>query len=96
MRGDDAANTDYNVNDVAPTSGATRFPAYFAPDTPSFANLSDYRFLSERYLERHLHCLKLEPRRTKLPDCQRHSKDLTRALQVYCAASKIRHKYLNR
>ena len=42
MRGDDAANTDYNVNDVAPTSGVTRFPAYFAPDAPSFANLSTY------------------------------------------------------
>ncbi|MEQ1520038.1 MAG: pilus assembly protein TadG-related protein [Aestuariivirga sp.] len=42
MRGDDAANTDYNVNDVAPTSGVTRFPAYFGPDTPSFANLSTY------------------------------------------------------
>jgi Flp pilus assembly protein TadG len=42
MRGDDAANTDYNVNDVAPTSGVTRFPAYFAPDSPSFANLSAY------------------------------------------------------
>ncbi len=42
MRGDDAANTDYNVNDVAPTSGATRFPAYFAPDAPSFADLSIY------------------------------------------------------
>ena len=42
MRGDDAANTDYNVNDVAPTSGVTRFPAYFAPDSPSFANLSTY------------------------------------------------------
>jgi Flp pilus assembly protein TadG len=42
MRGDDAANTDYNVNDVAPTSGVTRFPAYFAPDSPSFANLSEY------------------------------------------------------
>ena len=44
MRGDDASNTDYNVNDVAPTSGtpATLFPAYFGPDTPSFANLSTY------------------------------------------------------
>ncbi|MDP1699471.1 MAG: pilus assembly protein TadG-related protein [Aestuariivirga sp.] len=42
MRGDEAANTDYNVNDVAPTSGVTRFPAYFAPDAPSFANLSVY------------------------------------------------------
>ncbi|MEP7173125.1 MAG: pilus assembly protein TadG-related protein [Aestuariivirga sp.] len=42
MRGDDASNTDYNVNDVAPTSGVTRFPAYFAPDAPSFANLSTY------------------------------------------------------
>jgi len=42
MRGDDVANTDYNVNDVAPTSGVTRFPAYFAPDSPSFANLSTY------------------------------------------------------
>jgi len=42
MRGDDASNTDYNVNDVAPTSGVTRFPAYFAPDSPSFADLSVY------------------------------------------------------
>jgi Flp pilus assembly protein TadG len=42
MRGNDASNTDYNVNDVAPTSGVTRFPAYFAPDSPSFANLSEY------------------------------------------------------
>lgn len=42
MRGDDVANTDYNVNDVAPTSGVTQFPAYFAPDSPSFANLSTY------------------------------------------------------
>ena len=42
MRGDDAANTDYNVNDVAPTSGVTRFPAYFAPDSPSYADLSVY------------------------------------------------------
>jgi hypothetical protein len=42
MRGDDAANTDYNVNDVAPTSGVTRFPAYFAPDSPSFGNSSSY------------------------------------------------------
>ncbi len=42
MRGDDAANTDYNVNDVAPTSAVTRFPAYFAMDPPSFANLSVY------------------------------------------------------
>jgi Flp pilus assembly protein TadG len=42
MRGDDAANTDYNVNDVAPTSGVTRFPAYFAPDSPSFGSSSSY------------------------------------------------------
>ncbi|CAN0384425.1 unnamed protein product, partial [Phaeothamnion confervicola] len=42
MRGDDASNTDYNVNDVAPTSGVTKFPAYFAPDAPSFADLSTY------------------------------------------------------
>ena len=42
MRGDDASNTDYNVNDVAPTSGVTKFPAYFAMDPPSFANLSIY------------------------------------------------------
>jgi Flp pilus assembly protein TadG len=44
MRGDDASNTDYNVNDVAPTSGtpATLFPAYFAPDSPSFADLEEY------------------------------------------------------
>jgi hypothetical protein len=42
MRGDDASDTDYNVNDVAPTSGETLFPAYFAPDSPSFADLSEY------------------------------------------------------
>jgi Flp pilus assembly protein TadG len=42
MRGDDVANTDYNVNDVAPTSGETRFPAYFAPDSPSFGSSSSY------------------------------------------------------
>lgn len=42
MRGDDASDTDYNVNDVAPTSAVTRFPAYFAPDSPSFADLSVY------------------------------------------------------
>lgn len=42
MRGSEASNTDYNVNDVAPTSGVTRFPAYFAPDSPSFADLSEY------------------------------------------------------
>lgn len=42
MRGDDAANTDYNVNDVAPTSGVTRFPAYFAMDPPSFGSSSSY------------------------------------------------------
>ena len=42
MRGDDVANTDYNVNDVAPTSGVTRFPAYFAPDSPSFGSSSSY------------------------------------------------------
>jgi Flp pilus assembly protein TadG len=44
MRGSDASNTDYNVNDVAPTSGTpeTLFPAYFAPDAPSFANLDEY------------------------------------------------------
>ena len=44
MRGTAAAGTDYNVNDVAPTIAApsTLFPAYFAPDTPSYANLSVY------------------------------------------------------
>ena len=44
MRGTAGAGTDYNVNDVAPTSAApaTRFPAYFAPDTPSIRNLSSY------------------------------------------------------
>jgi Flp pilus assembly protein TadG len=42
MRGTAAAGTDYNVNDAAPTSGVTRFPAYFAPDTPSFANSTSY------------------------------------------------------
>jgi Flp pilus assembly protein TadG len=38
-RGTTALNTDYNVNDVAPTTTApivpaTLFPAYFAPDSP--------------------------------------------------------------
>ena len=44
MRGTAAAGTDYNVNDVAPTAAtpATRFPAYFAPDTPSIRNLASY------------------------------------------------------
>ena len=42
MRGTAAANTDYNVNDVAPTSAATRFPAYFAPDTPSIRDVNTY------------------------------------------------------
>lgn len=42
MRGSDANDTDYNVNDVAPTFGETLYPAYFAPDTPSFANLDEY------------------------------------------------------
>ena len=44
MRGTEAAGTDYNVNDVAPTSAtpATLFPAYFMPDSPSFADLSIY------------------------------------------------------
>ncbi len=42
MRGTAASNTDYNVNDVAPTSGVTQFPAYFAPDTPSYGNSSSY------------------------------------------------------
>lgn len=42
LRGSDADDTDYNVNDVAPTFGATLFPAYFAPDAPSFANLDEY------------------------------------------------------
>jgi Flp pilus assembly protein TadG len=39
-RGNPALNTDYNTNDVAPTSSnsATLFPAYFAPDTPSILN----------------------------------------------------------
>ena len=44
MRGSSFAGTDYNVNDAAPTSStpATLFPAYFAPDAPSFANKSSY------------------------------------------------------
>ena len=44
MRGTAAAGTDYNVNDVAPTTGApaTMFPAYFAPDTPSFGSSGTY------------------------------------------------------
>ena len=44
MRGTAAAGTDYNVNDVAPTSAApvTLFPAYFAPDTPSIRNTTAY------------------------------------------------------
>ena len=42
MRGTGTA--DYNVNDTAPTTGtpATLFPAYFAPDTPSFGNSGTY------------------------------------------------------
>jgi Flp pilus assembly protein TadG len=42
MRGTGSA--DYNVNDTAPTTGtpATMFPAYFAPDTPSIRNITDY------------------------------------------------------
>jgi Flp pilus assembly protein TadG len=42
MRGTGSA--DYNVNDTAPTTGtpATMFPAYFAPDTPSFGPSSTY------------------------------------------------------
>ncbi len=70
MRGDDASNTDYNVNDVAPTSGVTRFPAYFAPDSPSFGRFecltvpigtrtgADPIFLKVAH-------------RVKLPDCPR-------------------------
>jgi hypothetical protein len=44
MRGTASAGTDYNVNDAAPLAStpATRFPAYFAPDTPSIRNLSSY------------------------------------------------------
>jgi hypothetical protein len=44
MRGTAAGNTDYNINDVAPTitTPATLFPAYFSPDTPSFGNVSAY------------------------------------------------------
>jgi Flp pilus assembly protein TadG len=44
MRGTAASNTDYNVNDVAPAIGtpATMFPAYFAPDTPSFKDVNTY------------------------------------------------------
>ena len=42
MRGSAASETDYNVNDVAPTNATTRFPAFFAPDTPSIRNLSSY------------------------------------------------------
>ena len=55
MRGDDASNTDYNVNDVAPTSGVTRFPAYFAPDTPSIGDIELPRLWRGRILERHLY-----------------------------------------
>jgi len=42
MRGTGSA--DYNVNDTAPAIGtpATMFPAYFAPDTPSFGPSSTY------------------------------------------------------
>jgi Flp pilus assembly protein TadG len=44
MRGTAAAGTDYNVNDVAPTifTPETLFPAYFAPDSPSFGSSSSY------------------------------------------------------
>jgi Flp pilus assembly protein TadG len=44
LRGTAAAGTDYNVNDVAPTSTtpATRFPAYFSPDTPSIRDINTY------------------------------------------------------
>jgi Flp pilus assembly protein TadG len=44
MRGSSLTGTDYNVNDTAPTSltPATLFPAYFAPDSPSFGNSSSY------------------------------------------------------
>ncbi len=44
MRGTAASNTDYNINDVAPAIGtpATLFPAYFAPDTPSFGPSNTY------------------------------------------------------
>ena len=44
MTGTAAAGTDYNVNDTAPiiATPATLFPAYFAPDTPSFGNSSTY------------------------------------------------------
>jgi Flp pilus assembly protein TadG len=41
-RGDVSLGTDYNVNDAAPTSGATKFPAFFAPDTPSSSYGVDY------------------------------------------------------
>jgi Flp pilus assembly protein TadG len=44
MRGSSASGTDYNVNDAAPASGtpATLFPAYFAPDSPSFGSSTSY------------------------------------------------------
>lgn len=44
MRGTAGAGNDFNVNDAAPTifTPATLFPAYFAPDTPSFRNLTSY------------------------------------------------------
>lgn len=44
MRGTAASGTDYNVNDAAPASGtpATLFPAYFAPDSPSFGSSTSY------------------------------------------------------
>jgi Flp pilus assembly protein TadG len=44
MTGTAASNTDYNANDTAPTTAtpATMFPAYFAPDTPSFGSSGTY------------------------------------------------------
>jgi Flp pilus assembly protein TadG len=42
MMGTAGANTDYNINDVAPNpaNSATLFPAYFAPDVPGTGNSS--------------------------------------------------------
>jgi Flp pilus assembly protein TadG len=43
-RGSAALGTDFNVNDIAPStsSPSSLFPAYFAPDAPSVANFTQY------------------------------------------------------
>ena len=43
-KGAETAGTDYSLNDVAPVAEqpATLFPAYFAPDAPSIADLAGY------------------------------------------------------